>query len=303
VTRPPLELLERLRASESPPGTPMAEQRRAYVTSLRARFGPVRELRRVSDAVVRTSEHVVPVRRYEPFDAVSGACVVYMHGGGWAFGDLDSHDGLCRELAARSRVRLVSVDYRLAPEHPYPAALDDAWAVLDAATETKVLVAGDSAGANLAAGLALRARDSARPLAGQLLLYPALDHRCTGASFDAHPPLPPEREAMRDYWRAYLGDLVAGAAPGYAAPATVANLAGVARALVITAEWDPLRDEGCRYVSALRDCGVPSEHVDAAEMIHGFLVIPELSAWEAVITTCASFIARAADPARTRGSI
>jgi acetyl esterase len=294
VSRPPLELLERLRASEPPPATPMAEQRRAYVAALRTRFGPAREMRRVSDALVPTSDHAVPVRRYEPFEAMSGACVVYMHGGGWAFGDLDSHDGLCRELAARSRVPLVSVDYRLAPEHPYPAAFEDAWAVLEAATETEVLVAGDSAGANLAAGLALRARDYDRPLAGQLLLYPALDHRCAGASFDVHPALPPGREAMRDYWRAYLGDLFVGAAPGYAAPATVPSLAGVARALVVTAEWDPLRDEGCRYVSALRECGVPSEHVDAAGMIHGFLAIPELSAWDAVITTCAGFIARAA---------
>jgi acetyl esterase len=240
----------------------------------------------------------VPVRRYQPFEAVPDACVVYLHGGGWAFGDLDSHDGLCRELAARSRVPLVSVDYRLAPEHRHPAALDDAWAVLSAATEGRLVVAGDSAGATLAAGLALLARDGGRALAGQLLLYPPLDPRCCAPSFDVHPTLPPRRESMRHYWREYLGDGASRDVPGYVAPATVDDLAGLARALVVTAEWDTLRDDGRRYVAALRRCGVPTDHVDAAGMVHGFLMVRDLSAWDGAMSTCARFIARAAEAVR-----
>jgi acetyl esterase len=294
MTRPPLELLARLRREEPEPGTPIAEQRRAYVDELRALFGPVREMDRVSDGVVPAGDHGIPVRRYEPFEAVSDACVVYLHGGGWAFGDLDSHDGICRELAARSRVPVVAVDYRLAPEHPFPAGFDDGWAVLAAATERRVLVAGDSAGAALAAGLALRARDGGRALAAQLLVYPPLDPRCNAASFDVHPALPPERERMREYWRDYVGDTLDGDVPRYAAPGTVGDVAGVARALVVTAEWDTLRDDGRRYVAALRRSGVPTEHVDAAGAFHGFLLLRELSAWDGVMTTCARFIARAA---------
>lgn len=212
----------------------------------------------------------VPVRVYVP--AVdSGTAVVYLHGGGWVVGDLDTHDPLCRRVANALGAVVVSVDYRLAPEHPFPAGLDDAETVLRWTLarhpDRRVGAAGDSAGASLTAGLALRARDRGLPLAGQLLFYPATDPAMTSPSVrDNGTGYFLSAADMAWFWRQYL--------PDAAVPAEVdllaADVAGVAPAVVATAEFDPLRDEGDAYAEHLRAAGVAVEHVPGPGLIHGF---------------------------------
>ena len=180
---------------------------------------------------------------------------VFFHGGGWVLGGLDSHDTLCRELARQAGVVLVAVDYRLAPEHPYPAGLDDCaaatrWVAAHAADlgadGLRLAVAGDSAGASLAAGVAMLARDEGGPaVALQVLAYPALDPAMDTGSYAANADDPfLSRGEMESYWSLYLGD----AEPDrLAAPALVPDLAGLPPAYVLVAGRDVLRDEGIGY--------------------------------------------------------
>ena len=189
-------------------------------------------------------------------------------------GNVETHDPLCRRVANQTGARVVSVDYRLAPEHPFPAGLDDAEEVLRWLRAQDpgrpVGVAGDSAGASLAAGLAIRARDQRIPLAAQLLLYPATDPAMTSASIAGNGEgYFLTRHDMDWFYQQYLPD---GAASGTAAGAdlTRADVAGVAPAIVATAEFDPLRDEGAAYAARLKDAGVPAEYVPGPGLIHGF---------------------------------
>jgi acetyl esterase len=220
----------------------------------------------------------VPARLYRP-EAASGAAVLFMHGGGFALGSLDTHDGLCREIANDSGATVLSVDYRLAPEDPYPAALDDcdtAWYWLRLAAEElgleyeRVALAGDSAGGALAAGLALRLRDRREPPARlQALIYPCVEPALDSSSaMEFAEGYRLTRANMRWFWKAYL----AGAEPGAdAAPALADDLSGLPPALIITASHDVLRDEGEAYGARLRDAGVPTELVRVDGTLHGFL--------------------------------
>jgi len=222
-----------------------------------------------------------PVRIYRPEGHGAGA-VVYLHGGGWVLGSLDSHDALCRHLAAESRSTVVSVDYRLAPEHPFPAAVDDAWAVirhlLDHGDEldidpSLVAVAGDSAGGNLAAVSAQLARDAGRNLAVQILIYPVVDRRLDRPSMQENAVgYILERDDMTWFWDLYAP----GAAPGEdpRAEPSVGRLDGLAPAVVITAEHDPLRDEGEDYAAQLERAGVPVSLHRFDGMFHGFVAGP-----------------------------
>lgn len=217
----------------------------------------------------------VPVRVYEPAagDAEAGA-ILWHHGGGWVMGDLPGFDHVARELANASRRVVVSVDYRLAPEHPHPAAVEDAAAVLRWAVEegaerfgfdaARVAVGGDSAGAQVAAAAALAAPGAAGE---QLLVYPALDPEMGSASFREfeHGPML-TRAAMAACWGAYL----AGAA-GPVAPLDGRSLSGLPPARIALAGHDPLRDDGVRYAQALRDAGVDVELRIFDDMTHGFL--------------------------------
>jgi acetyl esterase len=225
----------------------------------------------VASATDQHSPGGVPVRVYEPLEP-RGSTLIFLHGGGWVVGDVETHDPLCRRVTNGTGARVVSVDYRLAPEHPFPAGLDDAEEVLHWLwTEDPgrpLGVAGDSAGASLTAGVALRARDKQIPLAAQLMLYPATDPALTSPSIA-------ENGAGyfltgRDMSWFYQQYLPGGPASAPEADLAHADVAGVAPAIVATAEFDPLRDEGAAYAARLADAGVPTQYVPGPGLIHGF---------------------------------
>lgn len=208
--------------------------------------------------------------------------VVYFHGGGFAVGDLDTHDGTSREHAVGAGAVVVSVDYRLAPEHPYPAAVDDAWAATQwvaahgdelGADPGRLAVAGDSAGGNLAAVIAQRARDAdGPPIAFQLLWYPATMWDLTLPSYTENADAPVlDTEAVVAFSRWYApGADFADPPPGLA-PGRATDLSGLAPAYVAVAGHDPLRDEGARYAELLAAAGVPAELHHAPTLVHGYL--------------------------------
>lgn len=274
--------------AEGPPATTIADRRRGYVERCR-HFDPPRPRGlRIDDVGAAGPHGPVPLRVFRPASAGRLPVVLYLHGGGWVLGDLDSHEGLTAELAGETGLCLVAVDYRLAPEHPFPAAFDDAWAALrfvvaQAATlgvdATRVIVAGDSAGGNLAAALALAARDRGGPaLRGQALIYPALDARMSLPGHRAHTHAPLLSAAdMKGYWDAYLGAAGGGRDDPYASPLAAPSLAGVAPAFVATAGYDPLVDDGRRYAERLAEAGVPVAFRNAPRLVHGYLRARHLS--------------------------
>jgi acetyl esterase len=217
----------------------------------------------------------VPARLYRP-EAEGPGAVVYFHGGGWVVGSLDSHDGLCRTLAARSGRAVISCDYRLAPEHPYPAAVEDAWVATRwaAAAHGTIAVAGDSAGGHLAAVAALRARDAGLPLALQVLVYPVTDCAFDTPTHREHGDATGlTTEMMRWFWEQFLPDPSRGAEPEVS-PLRAPSLAGVAPALVLVASHDPLRSEGDAYAHRLAEEGVPVTLSCYDGQIHGFVRMP-----------------------------
>jgi acetyl esterase len=248
-----------------------AETRAHYRRLALSRRGPQYVPEPVASVTDQHSPGGVPVRVYEPLDP-RGGTLIFLHGGGWVVGDVETHDPLCRRVANGTGARVVSVDYRLAPEHPFPAGLDDAEEVLHWLwTEDPARplgVAGDSAGASLTAGVALRARDKQIPLAAQLMFYPATDPAMTSPSFAENGAgyFLTGRD-MAWFYQQYLPG-----GPGRAPEADLAHadVVGVAPAIVATAEFDPLRDEGVAYAARLADAGVPAQHVPGPGLIHGF---------------------------------
>jgi acetyl esterase len=236
----------------------------------------------------------IPARVYWPPipDHQNLPVVVFYHGGGWALGDLDTHEGVARAHAVGAEAIVVSVDYRLAPEHPFPAAVDDAWAALQWVGEhaaelggdpTRIAVAGDSAGGNLSAVMAQLARDNGGPaLAFQLLWYPPTGGDMTLPSFVENGDGP---MLDRDVIAAFLSWYLPGVdlsepekLPTTLAPANTADLSGLAPAYVATAEYDPLRDDGAHYAALLQKAGVHVELHNAPTLVHGYvqfaLVVP-----------------------------
>ncbi|MEA2743604.1 MAG: acetyl esterase [Acetobacteraceae bacterium] len=225
------------------------------------------------------------LRIYTPLGEGPFPLMVFFHGSGFVLCNLDTHDGMCRNLCAGTGCLVVSVDYRLAPEAKFPAAPDDClaatrWAVANAAAlgadPGRTVVAGDSAGGNLAAVTALRVRDEGGPaLSGQLLLYPVTDHYDPGAPsmLENAEGFGLTRAGMIWFWDHYLADPSHGADP-YASPMRAADLSRLPPALVVTAEYDPLRDEGEYYAERLRQAGVPVEIKRWDGMNHGFLFWP-----------------------------
>jgi acetyl esterase len=216
----------------------------------------------------------VPARVYAPSEGGSG--VVYFHGGGWVLGSLASHDKLCRTLAARSGCTVIAVDYRLAPEHPHPAAVEDAWTATEWAAErwSPLALAGDSAGGHLAALVALRARDEGVPLTKQVLVYPVTDYDFDTPSYREHGvDTALTTTTMRWYWDNYVPD--SSSRPDVS-PLRRSDLAGVAPALVITAECDPLCSEGEAYARRLEQAGVPIVLSRYEGQMHGFFCMPDV---------------------------
>ena len=231
----------------------------------------------------------IPLRVYRPAGVPAStplAVLVFFHGGGWVIGDLETHDVLCRQLTAGSGVSVVSVDYRLAPEHKFPAAVDDAWAATRwvvahagelAVDARRLAVGGDSAGGNLAAVVALLARDKGAPaIAVQVLIYPVTDLVGETRSYrDFAEGYLLTREGMRWFIAHYL-TAEAEAADWRASPLRAQSLAGLPPALIVTAGFDPLRDEGEAYAERLRDAGVRVDSVCYGGMIHGFVPMGRL---------------------------
>ncbi|GKZ13334.1 alpha/beta hydrolase [Haladaptatus sp. T7] len=222
----------------------------------------------------------IPIRVYRP-DVRDAPVVVFYHGGGWTLGTLDSIDGVCRELANRAECVVVSVDYRLAPEHPFPAGVDDAVAALEWAADhaetfggdpTRLGVAGTSAGGNLAAVTALYARDFGGPtLSHQSLLYPITNHAFDTDSYEENGDGPLlTRADMEWFWSHYLRSPVDGRNP-FASPLRARDLSDLPPATVVTCGHDPLRDEGIAYADRLADAGVSVAHDHYPGMAHGFL--------------------------------
>jgi len=229
----------------------------------------------------------IPVRIYwPPTDADTGVpVVVFYHGGGWSIGDLDTHDPVARAHAVDAEAIVVSVDYRLAPEHPFPAGIDDSWAALrwvgEHAAELggdpdRIAVAGDSAGGNIAAVMAQLARDNGGPtLAFQLLWYPSITADLSLPSFTENADAP---MLNRDVIEAFVAWYVPGmdisapkALPVTLSPANAAELSGLPPAFIGTAEHDPLRDDGAQYAELLKAAGVRVELSNEPTLVHGYV--------------------------------
>lgn len=222
----------------------------------------------------------IPVRIYKPLVAGGKGALVYFHGGGWVIGDLDSHDAICRRLAGGAGVTVVAVDYRRAPETVFPGAVDDCYAAttwvannadLLGIDPLRIAVGGDSAGANLAAAVTLKARDESWPnVRFQLLVYPVTDARFDTPSYrDNGTGHLLTRDTMMWFWDLYVPNAL-DRTHELASPLRADSLASLPPALVLTAEYDPLRDEGEAYANALISAGVEVTQTRYAGLIHGF---------------------------------
>ena len=262
-------------------GTP--EDARELSKSFAAMAGPAPAMAKSEDHEVPVADGSIPVRVLIPLQGVRGV-IVYYHGGGWVIGTRDEWDTMARKLAERTSCAVVLPDYRLAPEHRYPAAVDDSYAALEwtaahldeigVTADVPLMVAGDSAGGNLAAVMAQRARDRNGPdLALQILIYPVTD-----ADFDRPSFVDPENqliltsEAMAWFWDHYAPDAARRVEPD-ASPLRAKSLEGLPPAVVLTAEYDVLRDEGEAYADRLTDAGVAVDFKCHAGQTHGFFTL------------------------------
>ena len=252
----------------------------------------------IADMSVPGDSAPVTARIYRPATTAPLPLVLYAHGGGWVTGSLDSHDRVCRILANRLPAVTVAVDYRRAPEHVYPAALDDveaAWrwararAKVLGADGTRFAVAGDSSGGNLAAALTLRLRADGAPQPQlQLLLYPALDATCSRSAYrEFATGFNLTGAQMAWYWDAYRAGAAADAPE--LSPLAAVNLSALPPAIVAVAEYDVLREDGLEYAQRLQAAGVPVRMIRCEGMIHGFLrwtgAVPAAHRWIAAIAT------------------
>jgi acetyl esterase len=239
---------------------------------------------RAEDRTIDGPAGPIPIRVYRPptDDDAPLPVVVFIHGGGWSVGDLDTYDGAARSHAVGAGAVVVSVDYRLAPEHPYPAAVEDAWAATQWVAEhagelgadaDRLAVAGDSAGGNLAAVMSQLARDAGGPpIRFQLLWYPSTTFDTSLPSFteNANAPIL-DLDGCRGCTRWYIGDLDLSDMPTTLAPARAKDLTGLPPTYIAVAGHDPLRDDGARYAELLADAGVPVELHNAETLVHGYI--------------------------------
>jgi acetyl esterase len=247
------------------------------------------ELESATPLSIPAPHGAIPARLYTPkklrqSNGLSPG-LVFFHGGGWVIGDLDSHDVVCRKLAHEGEMRVISVDYRLAPEHKFPAAADDAitatrWVAANAGQfgidASQLTVGGDSAGGNLAAVVALAARDGGPKLGGQVLIYPATDFAMSHPSHsEPDTSILLTHSVIKWFCNHYLGS-TADIAHWKASPARAQSLAGLPPAYVLTAGGDPLRDEGAEYAARLKEAGVPTTYRHFPGQFHGFFTMGKL---------------------------
>ena len=255
---------------------------RAQYEARIALMAPAASVAAVREETIAGPGGKLRIRVYTPRGGGPFPLLVFFHGSGFVLCSLDTHDGMCRNLCAGGGCVVASVDYRLAPEHKFPAGVEDclqatSWAAAHAAElgadPARIAVAGDSAGANMAAVTALRIRDEGGPaLCGQLLLYPVTDYHTPGTPSYAENAdgYGLSRETMKWFWGHYLRDPAEGAHP-HASPLRASDLSRLPPALVITAEYDPLRDEGELYAGKLRDAGVLTALTRYDGVNHGFM--------------------------------
>ncbi|UYM04119.1 alpha/beta hydrolase [Solicola gregarius] len=278
-------------------GTPIDSMDPADLPALRRRRARVQRSRlarlvvgrpaagcEIADRTVSFGANALRMRVYRPAGATGSLPgVVAFHGGGFVLGDPEQAEWLCSQVAVRTRAVVVSAEYRLAPEHPYPAAIDDAWSATrwayDNADELDIdrdrfAIMGESAGGTLAAVVAIKARDAGGPrLRAQALLYPAVEMTETFDSERRNAAGPIVTSAqLKGFSRMYLAG--ADGSDPLASPLRTPDLAGVAPALIQTAEYDPLRDNGSRYAAALRHAGVPVRYTCYRGAVHGYLNMP-----------------------------
>lgn len=289
-------LLERVERSPLPPyhTVPAFVARRIY-RDTRSALAP--KPPEVAEARLMIFGNRVAVRAYRPLAGEMLPALVFFHGGGWSIGDLDTHDVVCRQLALGARCAVFSVDYRLAPEHPFPAAVEDCFFATKFVFEnhgslkidsSRIAVGGDSAGGNLAAVVALMARDAGGPpLACQLLVYPATDQRCEFPSHERNAEgYLLTKDAIGFFRSAYLPD-PRDYTDWRASPLLAQSHASLPPAFVVTAGYDPLLDEGRAYAERLADSGVETVYREYPDMVHGFILFGgALDAANAAIAEC-----------------
>ena len=277
-------LLDGMAANPAPKISDLpVEAGREMYRQMAAQLDPVdTPIGRTEDLSFEGPGGTVAVRVYTPVAAGSGAlpAIIYFHGGGWVIGDLETHDALCRTLANETGAKVIAVDYRLAPEHPYPAAVEDCYAAVRWVEQqasalgidaNRLAVAGDSAGGNLSAVVCQKAlREKGPQLCFQLLIYPVTDaaadtesRRLFGSGYFL------ETDTMNWFYDKYVPNPGDRTQPDVS-PAQAPSLKGLPPALVITAGFDILRDEGAAYARALQAAGVAARHVDYEGMVHGF---------------------------------
>lgn len=278
------------------------QARLAYRTIRKPTQPPAREMALVRDLDVASPAGRLSLREYRPLGTDAHAvlpALVYFHGGGWVIGDLETHDVLCRDLSDLSGAAVFAVDYRLAPEHRFGAAVDDALAATSylaahaqdlAVDASRLVVGGDSAGGNLAAVVALSLRASAVKLAGQLLIYPVTDQRANTESYQTMGSGYTLTAADMAWFRNHYLD-EADYADWRASPLLAKDFKGLPPALVLTAGYDPLHDEGRLYADALAAAGNRVSYIDFSRQLHGFIgmgaVIDEASV---AVRLCADWL-------------
>jgi acetyl esterase len=279
------ELWNRAEADGTPPlyTLSLEQAREADLEAVAAGSGPPEPVGRVEELVIPGPGGDLPGRLYTSAGGGIRPVVIYFFGGGWTLGTLDTCDAVCRSLTNGVGCATVSVGYRLAPEHKFPAAVEDcyngtAWVAANAdrlgVDASRLAVAGDSAGGNLAAAVTLLARErGGPPIAHQLLVYPNTDYRADTPSMremtDEHFF---NRKSVSWYWGHYLTSAADGDNP-LVSPLRARDLGGLPPATVITAEYDPLRDEGERYAARLAEAGVPTQARRFDGMVHGFFTM------------------------------
>ncbi|MDE3007705.1 MAG: alpha/beta hydrolase [Acidobacteriota bacterium] len=255
-------------------------RRRQYRERALAILGEMEPMSERRDVQIELEGRTLDARLYVPFGDEGRGLVVYLHGGSFVVGDLDTHEGLCRRLAADTKMRFLALDYRLAPEHPFPAALDDVRDALrfvashrdDFGEATaRLIVLGDSAGANLATVACAQTRDEDLDVVAQVLIYPTLGPEVVTKSAHVYASgYVLNLEHLRYDYRQYLGDFTNHTDPRVT-PLMSSDLVGVPPAIVVVAEHDPLRDEAIAYAGLLENFGVSVRLLEAKGMVHGFL--------------------------------